>query len=58
MIICPECGTSEQIFVDGREVTEDELSHMRYPPRRIERRLTHMRWCTKQDVLDRSVNGL
>lgn len=53
MIICPECGMGEQIIVDGRIVTEDELLYMRYPPRKIERRLTHLRWCTKQDILMR-----
>lgn len=51
MIICPECGASVQTFVDGREITEDELLHMRYQPRKIERRLTHARWCTKYEVL-------
>lgn len=57
MIICPECGMSVRTFVDGREMTEDEIRRMKYAPKKIERRLTHMRWCTKQEALFRNLNA-
>lgn len=50
-MFCLDCFATVYLIVDGKEMTEDELLHLRVPPKSIERRLTHKRWCPNQDNL-------
>lgn len=47
---CPECGMSGYLVVDGNEMTEEQLLHLRFAPKTIERRpIPHLRWCPSED---------
>lgn len=48
-IVCPECGSSSYLVVDGREMTGYDLLHLRRAPRKITRRLPHAVWCPSDD---------
>lgn len=47
-MVCPECGSSSYLVVDGREMTQYDLLHLSRAPKRIERHLPHARWCTRR----------
>lgn len=44
---CPECGGWLVIEADGVRVSQDGLLHSPRAPRKINRRMIHMRWCTE-----------
>lgn len=48
-MVCPDCGSSSYLLVDGREMTQYELLHLAHAPDKIERKLPHAPWCTSDD---------
>lgn len=48
-MVCPDCGSSSYLIVDGKEMTQYELLHLAHAPKKIERRLPHAVWCTSDD---------
>jgi len=53
-MFCPDCFAEVYLVVDGKEMTEDELLHLRVAPKSIERKLVHKKWCPSHDNLVRS----
>lgn len=47
-MVCPDCGSSSYLVVNGREMTYDDLLHLRYAPKKIELRLPHALWCPSE----------
>lgn len=48
-VVCPDCGSSSYLVVDGREMTGHDALHLERAPRKIERRLPHAVWCPSDD---------
>lgn len=48
VMICPDCGCSDYLVVDGVEMTEDQLLHLPRAPKKIKRRLPHNLRCPSE----------
>ena len=48
-MVCPDCGSSSYLIVDGNEMTEYDLLHLTHAPKKIERKLPHAVWCPSED---------
>ena len=48
-LVCPDCGSSSYLIVDGRRMEQGDLLALSHAPRSIKRRLPHAIWCPSMD---------
>lgn len=48
-VVCPDCGSSSYLMVDGRRMSREMLLRLPRAPKEIKRVLPHQVWCPSQE---------
>lgn len=48
-MMCPDCGASSYLMVDGERMSEETLLILPRPPKTIEKKMYHALWCPRDD---------